>query len=199
MIKTFEESVKFHGHLCPGLAIGYKVSKIASELLNIGLSEDEEVVAIVENDSCSVDAIQLAIGCTFGKGNLIFKDYGKNTYTIINRKTEEALRLSIKNSFNIMDMNPKFLELKEKQKNQDISKEEEKLLKKETKDLCDHIINMNNDEIFSIRKVEIEIPKKANIYETLVCEECDESVSEHRIKNHDNKQLCIPCYKKLKS
>ena len=37
---------------------------------------DEEIVAIVENDACGVDALQCVTGCTFGKGNLIFRDYG---------------------------------------------------------------------------------------------------------------------------
>ena len=33
-------------------------------------AEDEEIVAIVENDACGVDALQCVSGCTFGKGNL---------------------------------------------------------------------------------------------------------------------------------
>ena len=77
MIKKFEDVTDFHGHICPGSAIGYKAAKIAAEKLNIGLSKDEEILAIVENDSCAVDSIQVVLSCTFGKGNLIFKDYGK--------------------------------------------------------------------------------------------------------------------------
>jgi formylmethanofuran dehydrogenase subunit E len=44
------ESVqRFHGHSCPGLAIGIRVSEIA--LREIGPhARDEEVVAIVETD-----------------------------------------------------------------------------------------------------------------------------------------------------
>jgi formylmethanofuran dehydrogenase subunit E len=44
-------------------------------------SHDEELVAVVETDMCGVDAIQYLTGCTFGKGNLIHKDYGKNAFT----------------------------------------------------------------------------------------------------------------------
>ncbi|NOZ25951.1 MAG: formylmethanofuran dehydrogenase, partial [Nitrospirae bacterium] len=72
---TFEDAVRFHGHVCPGLALGYRVSDLV--LRELGpRSEDEELVAIVENNSCAVDAIQVMTGCTFGKGNLIFRDYG---------------------------------------------------------------------------------------------------------------------------
>lgn len=31
-------------------------------------AEDEEIVAIVENDACGVDDLQCVTGCTFGKG-----------------------------------------------------------------------------------------------------------------------------------
>ncbi len=70
----------FHGHMCPGLAIGIRIAEIA--LREIGPhAEDEEVVAVVETDMCGVDAIQVLTGCTFGKGNLIFNDYGKKAFS----------------------------------------------------------------------------------------------------------------------
>ena len=50
-----------------GTAIGYRAAEIViNELRSVRLS-DEELLAIVENDSCSVDAIQVVTGCTMGK------------------------------------------------------------------------------------------------------------------------------------
>lgn len=63
-----KRAVEFHGHLCPGLAIGYRVAKYFR--LHHPRSEDEELVCIAENNSCSVDAVQELLGCTYGKGNL---------------------------------------------------------------------------------------------------------------------------------
>lgn len=197
MIKSFDEVTRFHGHACPGSAIGYKVAKIASEILKINTSEDEEIIAIVENDSCVVDAIQVVLSCTFGKGNLIFKDYGKGVYTIINRNTEKAIRVSMKKTFNPMKINPKFIELKEKEKNQTINEKERKYLEKITNEVCNSIINMDNDEIFLIKEIKIDLPKKANIYQSLVCDNCEELTAEHRIKKYNNMKLCIPCFEKL--
>ena len=57
-------------------------------------AEDEEVVAVVETDMCGVDAIQFLLGCTFGKGNLIHRDYGKNAYTVFRRSDGKAVRIS---------------------------------------------------------------------------------------------------------
>jgi formylmethanofuran dehydrogenase subunit E len=72
----------FHGHMCPGLAMGIRVSEKA--LMEMGERPgDEEVVALVETDNCAVDAIQFLTGCTFGKGNLINLDYGKNAFRFI--------------------------------------------------------------------------------------------------------------------
>jgi len=87
-----EGTIKFHGHSCPGLAIGIRAAEIA--LREIGPhSADEEVVAIVETDMCGVDAIQYLTGCTFGKGNLIHLDHGKNAFTFIRRSDGKALRI----------------------------------------------------------------------------------------------------------
>jgi len=102
-IIPFSEVTKFHGHVCPGSAIGYRAAEIAIKKLSSSRAEDEEFLAIVENDSCSVDAIQVVTGCTFGKGNLIFKDYGKNVYTFVNRKTGESIRLSLNKSIDEID------------------------------------------------------------------------------------------------
>jgi formylmethanofuran dehydrogenase subunit E len=92
--KDFQECVQFHGHLCPGLAIGYAAVKAGAEKLELKPSLDEEVVAVVENDSCAVDAVQVLLGCTFGKGNLIFRDWGKQVFTFFNRDSGKAVRVS---------------------------------------------------------------------------------------------------------
>ncbi len=85
----------FHGHMCPGLAIGIRVAEQA--LLEMGERPgDEEVVAIVETNNCAVDAIQYITGCTFGKGNLIHLDYGKNAFRFIRRSDGKAIRIVVK-------------------------------------------------------------------------------------------------------
>ena len=86
--------VDFHGHLCPGLVYGYLVAREAIRLLALDHSADEEVVAFPENDSCALDALQVLLGTTAGKGNMIFRDYGKNAYTVLKRKDRRALRFS---------------------------------------------------------------------------------------------------------
>ena len=58
--ELWDECVRFHGHACPGLAIGYRAAEAASERLGTTLrrTEDEDIVCVSENDSCGVDSIQ---------------------------------------------------------------------------------------------------------------------------------------------
>ncbi len=44
---TYKEILAFHGHECPGIAMGYRMAKAALAELTALRSEDEELVAIV--------------------------------------------------------------------------------------------------------------------------------------------------------
>ena len=55
---TYEEIIQFHGHECPGIAMGYRMATAAINKLDSIRAEDEEIVAIVENDACGVDALK---------------------------------------------------------------------------------------------------------------------------------------------
>ena len=91
--KEFRKCAEFHGHICPGLSIGYRAAKLALDKIAEKRAADEEVVAIVETDACSADAVQVLTGCTFGKGNFIYKDYGKMALTLISRKSGQGVRV----------------------------------------------------------------------------------------------------------
>jgi formylmethanofuran dehydrogenase subunit E len=91
-----DAAIRFHGHMCPGLAIGIRAAEIG--LREIGRDGDEEIVAVVETDMCGVDAIQYLTGCTFGKGNLIHLDYGKNAFSFYRRADGKSLRVVAKPS-----------------------------------------------------------------------------------------------------
>ena len=77
--------------LCGGLTIGYKASLHAIELLNLEFSDDEQVVCIAENDTCGIDGIQVMLGCSIGKGNLLFRMRGKQDFSFYNRKTGKSI------------------------------------------------------------------------------------------------------------
>ena len=94
--RDLEKIIRFHGHFCGGISIGYRAALAGMSRLHAQRAEDEELIAIVENDSCAADAIQVITGCTFGKGNFFFRDYGKQVYTFALRPSGRAVRVSRK-------------------------------------------------------------------------------------------------------
>ena len=93
---AWEKCVDFHGHSCGGLRIGYAAAEYAMELLDVTFSDNEQLVCISENDACGVDAIQVMLGCSIGKGNLLFHMTGKQAFSFYNRATGKSVRLVLK-------------------------------------------------------------------------------------------------------
>jgi len=169
---TYEEIIRFHGHECPGLAIGYKMATAAMESLESLKAEDEELVAIVENDACGVDALQCVTGCTFGKGNLRFRDYGKHVFTIYSRTTQTGVRVLFH------------------------GKDIPEGLRENRSAFTKWILSAPSDSIISVTPINLSEPEPARIRESIPCALCGENVMETRIRQLSGKPACIPCYEK---
>lgn len=194
-MKSFNDVVDFHGHSCPGLALGYRVALAALREMDMkNISEDEELVAIVENDSCAVDAIQAVTGCTFGKGNLIFKDYGKQAYSFVKRPSGDAVRISI-------DLKPTQETEEEKEMWRRYSQGEQsgevlKVVHSRKAKKTKAILNAPEPELLKITKMSIPLPQGAKIYQSIACEICGEKVAEPKARVKEGKIMCIPCFEK---
>lgn len=192
-MKTFDDVVDFHGHSCPGLALGYRVSLRAIREFK-GRSEDEELVAIVENNSCAVDAVQVMTGCTFGKGNLIFRDYGKQVYTFIQRPSGKGIRISIDWQKPIESAKEKAMW--ERYAKGGRSKEVIKFIHNRKAEKIGHILEADEKELIKIIKVRQTLPEEARIYPGIRCEKCNEKVMEPRARVKSGKIVCIPCFER---
>jgi formylmethanofuran dehydrogenase subunit E len=174
MDPIYKAIIAFHGHSCPGVTIGYRMTKAALNFLSESRSEDEELVAIVENNACGVDALQYLSGCTFGKGNLIFKDYGKHVYTLYDRKTKKGVRVAFKD------------------------RAVPEAMRKNREKFIDWLLSAPEEEIVSLKEVRIDEPEPARIMKTVICDFCGEGVMETRVRNINGKLACIPCAEKIK-
>ncbi|MBI5634667.1 MAG: TraR/DksA C4-type zinc finger protein [Nitrospirae bacterium] len=190
-MKRYDDVIDFHGHSCPGLALGYRVSQRAlKELKN--RSEDEEIVAVVENNSCAVDAVQVMTGCTFGKGNLIFRDYGKHVYTFVRRPSGKSIRISV--------IWEKPVGTKEEKKywdlyaNGDRSKKVLEFVHSRKAARTRQILDAGDDELFAVTKGKSMLPPEAEIYETIRCAVCNEMVAEPKAQSQNGRKLCVPCF-----
>lgn len=165
--ELWEKAAAFHGHKCPGLAIGYRACEAAIEKLHIGRSEDEEIVCVTENDACGVDAVQSVLGCSFGKGNLIYRGTGKQAFSFFNRKTGEKIRVYLK------ARNTDKLDRAQWQK---------------------RLLELPLDEVFAFSVPDFDLPEKARLFTSVCCELCGEAVPEHKMRLQDGKTVCLDCF-----
>jgi formylmethanofuran dehydrogenase subunit E len=189
--ELIEKTTAFHGHWCPGLAIGIRASEWA--LQEMGKSPDEEIVAVVETDMCGVDAIQYLTGCTFGKGNLIHKDFGKNAFTFYRRRDGKAGRLVLRPAI-YGDTGPLLRKLHHKMEAEGLSEEEEKTWKETRAAISRRIMESGLGEVFEFKSQEGPVPQKARIFASLTCGRCGEPVMETRTRLFNDQVLCIPCF-----
>ena len=163
----WEKAVEFHGHECPGLAIGYKACEAAREKMKISFSADEEIVCVTENDACGADAVQVITGCTFGKVNLIYRDTGKMAFSFFNRTTGKGLRMILKPAAKKMS----------RQEHQD------------------YLLNTPAEELFTFSEPTFSLPEKARLFSTVLCERCGEGAPEHKIRLSDGQKVCLDCFR----
>lgn len=187
----WEQVVNFHGHECIGLANGYRVAEAAIDSLGINRDVDEEIVAIVENDSCAVDAIQVVTGCTYGKGNLIFHDYGKQAYSFLLRENGKGVRITLK-ALN-EEKHKDIMALREKIASGKAEEEEKEPLKSKVKEIKDDILSRPLSEVCQVQKINHTFPQKAQIFSSVTCNFCGEKVMEPRARIKDGQPSCIPC------
>jgi formylmethanofuran dehydrogenase subunit E len=170
--KEIEETIAFHGHSCPGLAIGIRAAELARDRLDFGPEAD--MVCVVETDMCGVDGIQYLTGCTFGKGNLIHKDFGKAGFTFFDRNRSEGFRALFQDdaiqAFETAD----------------------RTSDKEGRTRA--IMDADLKDLFSVTPVDTPPVRPARILESMTCQECGEKVMESRIRRFAGKDLCIPCF-----
>lgn len=185
-----ELAIQFHGHICPGLLMGIRVAEFAQKQLGVSQDQDEELLAVVETNSCGVDAIQAILSCTFGKGNLIFKDYGKNVYTIASRDKNRAVRIAQK-----FRDKPDANSLRYRQLNHKADLTDAEVSEKENLlgVIFERIMSTPFDELFNWQEVEFDFPEKAQIYPTVQCGVCREGVMEPRAIKTEQGYICPDC------
>ena len=166
--QLWEKSVDIHGHACPGLAIGFKAALTALTKLEIDPAADEELVCVTENDACGVDAVQVVTGCTFGKGNLIYRGTGKQAFSFFHRPSGKSIRI-VYNRGRGSTASDKHTRMME-------------------------ILNMDADLLFQFKVPSFELPEEARIFNSISCEVCNEQAPEHKIRLQNGNKVCLDCF-----
>jgi len=179
--QLLEQSVKIHGHLCPGQVLGVKMSMLG--LKGAGLQDPKgkdrkKIIVFVEMDRCATDAVQSVTGCSLGHRTMKFMDYGKMAATFLNLETNKAVRVIARED----------------------SREKAKALFPDIKDKYQAQLEaykvMTDEELFDIMEVSIRLNPEDRPGRPLTrvkCEMCGEYVQDMRELERDGKVLCRPC------
>ena len=162
----WEKAAAFHGHECPGLTIGYRASLYAIRLLDLTFSDDEQVVCIAENDACGCDAIQAILGCSIGKGNLLFHLRGKQAFSFYHRTTGRSVRLVLR------------------PRPQGLSRDQ----------AFAYYHSCTDEEMFQVKEATIPLPERAKLFDSCICDCCGEQTGTKWIRMDGDRRLCLDCY-----
>jgi len=191
LFDDFKRCADFHGHVCPGLAIGYQAAKAGIAWLEEHRAMDEEVVAIVETNACGTDAVQVLTGCTFGKGNFIYKDHGKQVFTFISRKSGKGVRIAMKPG--VIGLDERHQEFLRKVMDESATEEEREEFWAIHQQKSQEILGKTAEEIFQIRAVDTAAPPKATIEPSIPCNRCGEPTMASKLADQDGHKVCKDC------
>jgi len=179
--RLLEESVRIHGHLCPGQVLGVKMSMLG--LKKIGIDEPKgkdrkSLIVFVEMDRCATDAVQSVTGCSLGHRTMKFMDYGKMAATFLNLKSRKAIRVVARE------------DAREKAKKYFPEIEDKYAAQLEA------YKTMSDEDLFEIMDVRVPIKPEdmpGRPLKRIKCEGCGEYVQDMRDIYKDGKVLCKPC------
>ena len=161
---AWQRCAAFHGHVCGGLAVGYQAARLAAKLLGTGFSEDEQIVCVTENDACGVDAIQVLLGCSIGKGNLLFHMRGKQAFSFYDRKSGKSFRLVLKD------------------RPEGVTREQS----------MEYYLSREPEDLFTVKPAR-PMPEEARLFRSYRCACCGEMTGENWVRLVDGEYRCLDC------
>jgi formylmethanofuran dehydrogenase subunit E len=196
--ELYKAGLLLHGHKCPAMPMGLRAGLAALEALGVERAADGQLTALVEIDrdhcaTCYADGIQMATGCTFGKGNIQKLGYGKFAVTLIDNKTGRSVRVLTRNETIQKSKSSEFIQFR--MKGIPASKIDPNLVTP----LVDFILSSPVNSLFEVGVVmEGKTPVgRPHDFNTIVCEECGETTVERYARVKNGKIVCIPCAEKI--
>jgi formylmethanofuran dehydrogenase subunit E len=186
-----ERAIAFHGHECPGLWIGLRAAELC--LRELGHNDANPLTAVVETDMCGVDGIQVLTGCTYGKGNLIHRDFGKMVFSFYRKSDGKGLRAVFQRGV----MGPEDEELRGLMKRifaGQASGEERAQADELRSRARQRIFEASLEELFIVTEPSSPAPRQAKVLDSLPCSACGESAMESRTRRFGGQIYCIPCF-----
>jgi len=169
----FNKAKEFHGHVCPGIVLGTRLTLAGMRELGMNPREKNPyLIVYIEIDRCGSDAVQAITGCSLGHRSLKHKDFGKFAATFVDTRNGKAVRVSVH------------------EKNR---AEHDKL---DIKEVIKVLSEVPENEILKIEHVRITIPKEdlpGFPVGKAICSQCGEQISDNRHTVVNDRVLCRNC------
>lgn len=190
LLKT---GIEFHGHKCPAMPMGMRAGLAALERLGVERASNKELYCYLETGpshamACFGDGVQVATGCTFGKGNVEKLNYGKIAFTLVDIKNKRSVRVCLNPEFNAKSLSSEFVGERKKGV-------EPKDIKPEITDhAVENILTIEDEDLLKIEEVKnFEFKPKKGTYEWERCSKCGEVVFSTGLRVIGGSHYCIPC------
>lgn len=187
-----EWTFEFHGHRCPFMPLGYRMSQLAMKELGVEKEKDHGFFVIPElgvghPQTCLLDGIQAATGATYGKSLMQRTFWGKMAATFYHPE-KGAVRISLQPEFQDAFGKNEFFAYRMK------GVEPSKI----PADVADASLAWTDaqpdEQVFKIeRKPDYVFNRVKGSFNKTKCSKCGEYVFERYVRIVGNEPVCIPC------
>lgn len=189
-----QAGLTLHGHKCPAMPMGLRVGAAAMNKLGVERATDGQLMALVEIGdnhcaTCFADGVQMITGCTFGKGNIAKKHYGKWGVTLIDKKSGRAVRVTPKAEAMAANKKTDFFQ-KYRMKGIPASQVPADVVDP----LVEKVMTAPDEQILDIGEVfSFAWSDPPHSFDSFVCDVCGEMTVEPYGRVLGDKKVCIPC------
>ncbi|MDD1769882.1 MAG: FmdE family protein [Methanomassiliicoccales archaeon] len=191
-IKIPEWAWEFHGHRCPFMPIGHRMGIKGMKELGMERVKDHGAFAFSEMgvghpQTCMMDGVMSATGCTYGKLMMERLGYGK-VAAIIYSPVKGAVRLYLRSEFqDELGKQEFFIYRKKGIEPSDIPA-----------DVVDRaikvVLDATDEELFKVERLpDFTFARPKGTFTKAKCSKCGEYVFERYVRTLDGKPACIPC------
>jgi formylmethanofuran dehydrogenase subunit E len=190
---VFESAFLIHGHVCGGMPLGFRAGLVALKQLGAERELNMAKLAFVETGTghaagCFADGVQMATGCTFGKGLIERTQYGKWAMTLVDRASGKAVRVSVRPEVIQASFQSPFVQLRK----QGVAPTDVPL--ETSRPLVEKLLGRSDEDLFVVTDVDYPLPPKvAASFNLVVCAKCGEAVAENKARLVDGAPTCLPC------
>jgi formylmethanofuran dehydrogenase subunit E len=192
--ETMEASFLIHGHLCGGMPLGFRAGIAALRALGIVREANMAHLVFVETGTghaagCFADGVQMATGCTFGKGLIERMEYGKWAMNLVDRAARGAVRVSVKPEVMKAALQSPFVKMRQ----QGVAPTDVPL--EVSQALVQRLMAKTDEDLFTVSgPFEYPVgPAAPACFDTAICAMCGELVAENKVRMKAGQPLCLPC------